>query len=85
MTNQKAPHLMFFVGILGDAAEERERQGALDIVMAVDGGRNARHDALPDALVLAEGRDGAYVLVCHAGCLAALVLPETIEGVGTSR
>ena len=47
---------MLLIGILGDAAKEGEGQGPLDIVMAVDRGRDAGHDALPNALVLAEGR-----------------------------
>ena len=76
MPTQQPPHLVLLIGILGDAAKEGEGQGPLDIVMAVDRGRDAGHDALPNALVLAEGRDGADVLVRHTGRLAALVLPK---------
>ncbi len=71
---------MLLIGILRNAAKEGECERALNIIMAVDRGRDARHDALPDALVLAQGGDGANVLVRHARSLAALVLPAQHSG-----
>ncbi len=71
---------MFLIGVLGDAPKESEGERALNIIMTVDRGRNARHDALPDALVLAQRGDGANVLVRHARRLAALVLPAQEGG-----
>ncbi len=68
---------MLLIRVLCDASEEGEGERPLDVFVSIDGGRNARHDALPDALILAEGGNGANVLVCHAGRLAGLVLPES--------
>jgi hypothetical protein len=73
-------YLVLLIGVLGDAAKEGEGERALNIIMAVDRGRDARHDALPDALILAQGGDGANVLVRHARSLAALVLPAHQHG-----
>ena len=44
--------------VLGLAAEEGEGEAALDVVVAVDGGRDGVDDALADPLVLRERDDG---------------------------
>ena len=49
---------MLLLLVLGLSAEEGEREGALDVVVAVDGRRHRRDDPLPDPLVLAQRVDG---------------------------
>ena len=44
---------MLLLLVLGLAAEEREGEGALDVVVAVDGGGHGSNDSLADPLVLA--------------------------------
>ena len=44
--------LVLVAGVLGDAAEEGEGERPLDVVVAVDRGRDAGDDPLTDTLVL---------------------------------
>ena len=46
------PHLVLVAGVLRDAAEEGEGERPLDVVVAVDRGRDAGDDPLTDTLVL---------------------------------
>ena len=73
---------MFLSGVFRDAAKHGERQGALDVLVAVDGGRDAGHDPLGDARVLGQGGDGAHVLVRQGARQGSVVLLQLLDGAG---
>ena len=71
---------MLVPGVLGDAAEEGERQGPLDVVVPVDGGRDAGDQTLPDPLVLGQRVDRLQVVLRHRLRGGLLVVLDHVVG-----
>ena len=77
---QVSTNLVLVSWVLGDATEQGKGKGALDIVVAVDGGGDAGDDSLSDALVLRQSVDGLDVLLSHGVRGRLLVVPHDVVG-----
>ena len=71
---------MLVARVLGDSTEQGEGKGALDIVVAVDGGGDAGDNSLSDALVLGQSVDGLDVFLGHGVRGRLLVVPHYVVG-----